>query len=109
MFGWVSRLGSKVIGSVKRIGRKVVGGAKRLGHKVTTGIKQFGHGVGSGIRKGAGKFAKYGSIAAAGMQIGGGALAATGVGLPLAAAFETGAAGLGIASAGAGLTYKMLS
>ena len=80
-----------------------------MGHKVSAGVKRFGHGVGSGLRKAAGKFAKYGSVAAAGMQIGGAALAATGVGLPLAAAMETGAAGLGIASAGAGLTYKLLS
>ena len=109
MFGWFKRLGSKVVGSVKRLGRKVVGGAKRVGHKVSAGVKRFGHGVGSGLRKAAGKFAKYGSVAAAGMQIGGAALAATVVGLPLAAAMETGAVGLGIASAGAGLTYKLLS
>ena len=90
--GWFSRLGNKIVGSVKRLGRKVAGGARRLGQKVTSGIKRFGHGVGSRIRKAAGKFAKYGSIGAAGLQVGGAALAATGVGLPLAAAMETGAA-----------------
>ena len=89
MFGWFKRLGSKVVGSVRRLGRKAVAGVRRVGRKVTASIKQFGHGVGSGLRKGAGKVAKYGSIAAAGLQIGGAALAMTGVGFPLAAAMET--------------------
>ena len=71
MFGWFKRLGSKVVGSVRRLGRKAVAGVRRVGRKVTTSIKQFGHGVGSGLRKGAGKVAKYGSIAAAGLRIGG--------------------------------------
>ena len=84
-------------------------GVRRVGRKMTTSIKHFGHGVGSGLRKGAGKIAKYGSIVAAGLQIGGAAMAATGVGLPLAAAMETGAAVAGVGAAGAGLAYKLMT
>jgi len=81
---------------IRRLGRKAVNGMVRLGNKVVNPIGRMG-------RKIAPRVSKVAGAMSAAMAVGGMALAATGVGAPLAVMLEGGAAATGGIAAGSRL------